>query len=91
MMLNKVLPTVFNTLMDSCHHFAALLSFFRAFFGLGELALRFGQRLFLFSEKSGILDLFARGEIRKGVEPHVHAHLVLRDRHRPGVNFPTIY
>jgi len=67
LLLNEILPPIFDPLVDTRYHLAPFLPLFSTFSRLGQPALCTGQGLLFLAEEVGILDLFSCGKIRKGL------------------------
>lgn len=74
MLVREILTPPFDPLMDSCHGFTVLASFWRTFGKLTMLALHFCQGFFFCTEEARVLDFLSIREGGKGLQPNINAH-----------------
>ena len=91
-LMNKIVPTVTNTLVDTRDHFSRLTTQIlllsrSGMFAFVEFVLRFPQSLLVLAKELRIVEELSLGKSGELFNPNVDAYLLLRGGERLGLDF----
>ena len=87
--MTEIMPSVANTLMDTRNNLTGLATFTGATGLFRQLALCFGESLFLLAEEAWVLNELAVGQSRKGFQPYINTDGLIREWQVFGLDFLT--